>query len=80
MKKRYFVYSSTIIVLGIIQATPLLAVLTSTIIGIMLGIIWMCALWYFWSSTKIGSWYFRELWKSTEFMERELLGCNADAE
>lgn len=60
---------STIILLGIIQVLPLLAVLDSTIIGAVLGIAYAFLLWRFWSSTIIGKWYFRELWRATLRLE-----------
>lgn len=80
MRRRNEIYTSAIIVLGIIQTAPLMAVLTSTIIGIVLGIIWLCVLGYFWNSTIIGRWYVSELYRSTEYWERYLLGTNVDAE
>ena len=80
MRRRKVIYTSAIIVLGIIQTAPLMAVLTSTIIGIVLGIIWLCVLGYFWNSTIIGRWYVSELYRSTEYWERYLLGTNVDAE
>ena len=80
MRRRKVIYTSAIIVLGIIQTAPLMAVLTSTIIGIVLGTIWMCVLGYFWNSTIIGRWYISELYRSTEYWERYLLGTNVDAE
>lgn len=67
---------STIIVLGIIQVLPLLAVLDSTIIGAVLGIAYAFLLWRFWSSTKIGSRFFRAWWRATLRMEKILLGKN----
>ena len=67
---------STIIVLGIIQVLPLLAVLDSTIIGAVLGIIYAFLLWRFWSSTKIGRRFFRAWWRATLRMEKILLGKN----
>lgn len=65
-----------IIVLGIIQVLPLLAVLDSTIIGAVLGIIYAFLLWRFWSSTKIGRRFFRAWWRATLRMEKILLGKN----
>ena len=67
---------SMIIVLGIIQVLPLLAVLDSTIIGAVLGIIYAFLLWRFWSSTKIGRRFFRAWWRATLRMEKILLGKN----
>lgn len=67
MKARQIIYSSTIIVLGFIQSVPALLCLASTnILIIVLGI--------FWSSTIIGRWYFRELWRSTLRLENFMLG------
>lgn len=74
MKARQIIYSSTIIVLGFIQALPALLCLTSTnIIVILLGIFYGILLGIFWSSTIIGKWYFRELWRSTLRLENFIL-------
>ena len=70
MTARQIIYSSTIIVLGFFQALPALLCLASTNIPvILLGIIWGVLLGKFWSSTIIGKWYFRELWRSTLRLE-----------
>ena len=70
MKARQIIYSSTIIVLGFIQSVPAFVMLASTnILIILLGIIWGILLGIFWSSTIIGKWYFRELWRSTLRLE-----------
>lgn len=69
---------STIILLGIIQVLPLLAVLNSTIIGAVLGIIYAFLLWRFWSSTKIGRRFFRALWRATLRLEKSVLGENVE--
>lgn len=69
---------STIIVLGIIQVLPLLAVLDSTINGAVLGIAYAFLLWRFWSSTKIGRRFFRAWWRATLRMEKILLGKNVE--
>lgn len=75
MKARQIIYSSTIIVLGFIQALPALLCLASTnIIVIVLGIFYSILLGIFWSSTIIGRWYFRELWRSTLRLENLMLG------
>lgn len=75
MKARQIIYSSTIIVLGFFQALPSLLCLSSTNIPvILLGIIWGVLLGKFWSSTIIGKWYFRELWRSTLRLENLMLG------
>lgn len=66
MKARQIIYSSTIIVLGFIQSVPALLCLASTNIAIIL-------LGIFWSSTIIGRWFFRELWRSTLRLENFIL-------
>jgi hypothetical protein len=75
MKARQIIYSSTIIVLGFIQSVPALLCLASTnILIIVLGIFYSIVLGIFWSSTIIGRWYFRELWRSTLRLENFMLG------
>lgn len=74
MRQRQIIYASTIIVLGFIQMIPCAMLLGSTIIGIVLGIIYSIALGKFWGSTKIGRWYFRELWRSTLRLENIMFG------
>ena len=75
MTARQIIYSSTIIVLGFFQALPALLCLASTNIPvILLGIIWGVLLGKFWSSTIIGKWFFRELWRSTLRLEKLMLG------
>lgn len=70
MTARQIIYSSTIIVLGFFQALPaLLCVASTNILIILLGIIWGVLLGKFWSSTIIGKWYFRELWRATLRLE-----------
>ena len=74
MKARQIIYSSTIIVLGFIQSVPALLCLASTnIIVILLGIFWGIVLGIFWSSTIIGRWFFREMWRSTLRLENFIL-------
>ena len=74
MKARQIIYSSTIIVLGFIQSVPAFVMLASTnIIVILLGIFWGIVLGIFWSSTIIGRWFFRELWRSTLRLENFIL-------
>ena len=74
MKARQIIYSSTIIVLGFIQASPIFICLASTIILLnVLGILYGILLVYIWSSTKKGKWYFRELWRSTLRLENFIL-------
>ena len=66
---RRTIYDSTIIVLGTIQAIPCVLIFSSTIIAVVLGIFYALALAYFWRSTIIGRWFFRELWRSTLRLE-----------
>lgn len=74
MTARQIIYSSTIIVLGFIQSVPALLCLASTnIIVIVLGIFYSILLGIFWSSTTIGKWFFRELWRSTLRLENFIL-------
>ena len=74
MKARQIIYSSTIIVLGFIQSVPAFIMLASTnIIVILLGIFYGVMLGIFWSSTIIGRWFFRELWRSTLRLENFIL-------
>lgn len=72
MKTRQIIYASTIIVLGTFQILPCTLLLSSTIIAIVLGMIYSLCLAFFWSSTIIGRWFFRELWRSTLRMENYL--------
>ena len=75
MKARQIIYASTIIVLGFIQSVPAFVMLASTnIIVILLGIFYGIVLGIFWSSTKKGKWFFRELWRSTLRLENFMLG------
>lgn len=74
MTARQIIYSSTIIVLGFIQSVPALLCLASTnIIVIVLGIFYSILLGIFWSSTIIGRWFFKELWRSTLRLENFIL-------
>ena len=74
MTARQIIYSSTIIVLGFIQSVPALLCLASTnIIVIVLGIFYSILLGIFWSSTIIGKWFCRELWRSTLRLETFIL-------
>ena len=70
------IYDSTIIVLGSVMFLPCLMLFSSTIIAIVLGILYSACLAIFWSSTMIGRWFFRELWRSTLRLERLVLGDN----
>ena len=74
MKARQIIYASTIIVLGFIQTSPIFICLASTnIIVSVLGIFYSILLGIFWSSTIIGKWFFRELWRSTLRLENFIL-------
>lgn len=74
MKARQIIYASTIIVLGFIQASPIFICLASTIILLnVLGIFYSILLGIFWSSTIIGRWFFKELWRSTLRLENFIL-------
>lgn len=74
MKARNIIYSSTIIVLGFIQTSPIFICLASTIILLnVLGILYGILLAYIWGSTIIGRWFFRELWRSTLRLESFVL-------
>ena len=74
MKARQIIYASTIIVHGFIQASPIFICLASTIILLnVLGIFYSILLGIFWSSTIIGKWFFRELWRSTLRLENFIL-------
>ena len=74
MTARQIIYSSTIIVLGFIQTSPIFICLASTIILLnVLGILYGILLAYIWGSTKNGRWYFRELWRSTLRLENFIL-------
>lgn len=66
---RRSIYDSAIIVLGSIQAIPCVLIFSSTIIAVVLGILYSLCLAFFWSSTIIGRWFFRELWRSTLRLE-----------
>ena len=76
--RREKIYSSTIILLGIIQVLPIFLLLGSTIIGGLLGVIYTVLLWKFWRSTRIGRWFMREWWRSTLLLERIIFGGNAE--
>jgi len=70
MRQRQIIYASAIIVLGFFQSVPAFVCLASTnILVIVLGIFWAVALGIFWSSTIIGRWFFKELWRSTLRLE-----------
>ena len=77
MRQRQIIYASTIIVLGFFQSVPAFLCLASTIIVLnVLGIFYMILLGTFWSSTIIGRWFFRELWRSTLRLENFILPMN----
>lgn len=69
MKQRRIIYACAIMTLAFIQLVPCLLVLSGSIIGTGLGCIYIIVLTYFWRSTIIGKWFFRELWRSTLRME-----------
>lgn len=74
MKARQIIYSSTITALGFIQASPIFICLASTIILLnVLGILYGILLVYIWSSTIIGRWFFKEMWRSTLRLENFIL-------
>lgn len=77
MRQRQIIYASTIIVLGFFQVLPAFVCLASTIIVLnVLGIFYMILLGTFWSSTIIGRWFFKELWRSTLRLENFILPMN----
>lgn len=70
MKYRQIIYASAMIVLGFIQSAPAFFMLASTIIPVVvLGLLWLLLLGKFWTSTRIGRWLFREMWRSTLRLE-----------
>lgn len=73
MKQRRMIYDSTIIVLGAVMFAPCLMLFSSTIIAMVLGFFYSLCLAIFWSSTIIGRWFFRELWRATLRLENCLL-------
>lgn len=76
MRQRQIIYASTIIVLGFFQMVPCVLLFGSTIIAVVLGVLYSLALGWFWSSTIIGRWFFRELWRSTLRLENIILPMN----
>lgn len=72
MKQRRMIYDSTIIVLGAVMFAPCLMLFSSTIIAIVLGFFYSLCLAFFWSSTIIGRWFFRELWRANLRLENYL--------
>ncbi len=72
MRQRRMIYDVAIILLGILQAAPCLLIFGSTIIALVLGMIYTLALAFAWSSTIIGRWYFRELWRATLRLENAM--------
>lgn len=81
MKARQIIYSSTIIVLGFIQASPIFICLASTIILLnVLGILYGILLVYIWSSTKMASGISvscgdpRSAWRISSCLERDRFG------
>ncbi len=73
MKQRQIIYACAIVTLGVIQFAPCVLLFSSTIIAVVLGMIYSLCLAFFWSSTIIGRWFFRELWRSTLRLENFLL-------
>ena len=80
MKKRQIIYSSTIIVLGIIQLLPCVLLVSGTIIGNVLGIFYALLVTFVWTSTKNGRWFSVELYRSTISMKKFLFGCNVESD
>lgn len=80
MKKRQIIYSSTIIVLGIIQLLPCVLLVSGTIIGNVLGIFYALLVTFIWTSTKNGRWFCVELYRSTLRLEKFLFGCNVESD
>ena len=74
MKKDCYFYEAGIIMLGSVQMLPLLLILGSTIIPVLLGVCWLFALAWFYTSTIIGRRFIRAWYRSTITMERILLG------
>ena len=72
--KRDFYYEAGIILLGSVQLLPLLLILGSTIIPVLLGVCWLFALAWFYTSTIIGRRFLRAWYESTIIIERALLG------
>ena len=79
MKTRQIIYSSTIIVLGSFQLFPCVLIVSSTIIGIVLGVLYTLFLAYVWGCTRIGRWFVVELYRSTLRLEKFIFGTNVDA-
>ena len=74
MKKDSHFYETGIILLGSVQLLPLLLILGSTIIPVLLGVCWLFALAWFYTSTIIGRRFLRAWYDSTIIIERALLG------
>lgn len=68
--------TSATIVLGNIQLLPCVLILSSTITASVLGLVYALLLWRFWSSTRIGTRFFRAFYLSTLRLEKLMLGCN----
>lgn len=77
--KRQVIYAGAIVTLAIVQMLPCVLLLGSTIIAAVLGTFWFLLLLYFWSSTKIGRWFFVEWYRSTLRLEKFLLGGGAES-
>ena len=74
MKKDCYFYEAGVILLGSFQLCPLLLLLGSTITRVLLGVCWVFALAWFYTSTIIGRRFIRAWYRSTITMERILLG------
>lgn len=72
MKQRQIIYASTIYVLASVQMLPCCMIFCGTVTGVVIGFAYTLLLRYFWSKTKIGKWFFRELWRSALRIEKLL--------
>ena len=78
MTAKQLIKSGIVIMLGTIQFFPVLLLTCDSISGNMLGVLYVILLLLFWRSTRIGRWYFRELWRSTLRLERVVFGDNTE--
>lgn len=69
MKQRRMIYDCTIITLATLQAVPCLLLFSEAITVMVLGFLYSLFLAFFLSSTIIGRWFFRELWRATLRLE-----------
>lgn len=72
MKRRQIIYACTIIVLECILFLPCVLIVSSTIIGNVLGILYALCLFGVLSSTRIGRWFSVEMYRSYLRLERYL--------